>query len=894
MGGHYLEKAFNPKTIAVIGASDRPGSVGAIVMNNLVQDGFTGRVFPVNPKHKEVHGKPCVATIREINADIDLAIIVTPADTVPDVLQQCGEQKIRSALILSAGFAEIGSEGSQRQKSLLEISRQYQIRIIGPNCLGIMRPAIKLNATFSNVGALPGNLALVSQSGAICVAILDWAIEKGIGFSAIASLGNTVNVDFGDILDYLALDTSTSSILLYIESIRNARHFMSGLRAASRLKPIIVIKVGRYAQGSRAAVSHTGAQMGNDDVFDIALHRGGAVRVNRIEQLFDAAEILSSNYQVKGDRLAILTNGGGAAVMSADHAAQLHISTPNFDPMTMARLNEILPKSWSHQNPIDILGDATPKRYQDAITACLQDNNVDGLLTILVPVTMSEPEKVAAEVINAAKHTNKPILACWMGQQQVQSSWQLFSDNHLPYFNTPESAVEAFSYLANYHLNQQLLLQIPDPLSYQIKPDVNAARLIIEAALAEKRKILTVIESKAILIAFGIPVTQSLVAQTANEALNLAKSLGFPVVMKILSPDISHKQEVGGVQLNITNAETVPQIFNEMIERAKQKEPRAKILGVTLERMYKNPNDRELMIGMLQDKIFGPVISFGAGGSLVEVMQDRALALPPLNQFIVKRLITQTRSAKLLSAFRNMPAANLEAIENILLRVSEMVCELPHIKEMDINPLVANENEAIALDARMVVDYPATSHVPYSHMAIHPYPRYLVREWQLTDGTPITIRPICPEDVKLEEDFISHLSEHSKYLRFWGHFRELTPEMLIRFTQIDYDREMALIATHQENNNERCIAITRYAMNPDQESCEFAIIVTDEWQNKGVGSYLLRRLMDVAKSKNIKYFVGEVLANNIDMLTMVRNLGFNIQNSDDPCAKIVVANLIDI
>lgn len=891
MGIHYFEKIFNPRTIAVIGATDRPGSVGAKVTNNLLEDGFTGEVYPVNPNHKQVHGRDCVPSVEDLEFPIDLAIIITPAETVAEILKQCGKKKIHAALIISAGFAETGQAGLQRQQSLLSIAKQHNIRLIGPNCLGIMRPSLKFNATFSNGDALPGHLALVSQSGAVCASILDWAIEQRIGFSAIASMGNMADVDFGDVLDYLALDPFTHCVLLYIESINNARHFMSGLRAASRLKPVIVIKAGRSGQGARAAISHTGALIGDDDVFDVALHRGGAVRVDRIEQLFDAAEIFSSNYRVKGNRLIIITNGGGAGVMAADRATQLQLSLPELDSQTLIQLNTVLPKSWSHHNPIDILGDATTQRYQETMTICSKDKNIDGILTILVPVAMSNPEKVAIEVINSTKSSHKPIMACWMGQQQVKSSWKLFSDNSLPYFSTPESAVEAFGYLANYYLNQQLALQIPDPLSYQSNPDIGTARSIIELALSQKRNVLTLIESKAILVAFGIPVSETRMAQNAQEAVIIAQSIGFPVVMKILSPDISHKQEVGGVQLNISNAEAIPQLFNQMIERAKNKQPDARILGVTIEKMYKNANDRELMIGMLHDKIFGPVISFGSGGSLVEVMQDRALALPPLNQFIVERLISHTKIAKLLGMFRNMPAANMQAIENILLRVSDMICELPQIREMDINPLIANENETIALDARFVVDYPPTSNIPYGHMAIHPYPRYLASEWKLSDDTPVTIRPIRPEDAKLEEAFIASLSEHSRYLRFFGHLRQLTSEMLIRFTQIDYDREMALIATIQENNQETCIGIARYVTNPDQESCEFAIVVTDNWHNKGIGSHLLTRLMEVAKSKNLKLFIGEVSANNTDMLAMVHNLGFKIQDTDDHRSKIVTIDL---
>lgn len=883
---HYLDKVFNPHTVAVIGASDRPKSIGMKVFNNLLQNGFLGHLFAVNPKHKKVQGQPCYASIKNISETIDLAVIVTPASTITRIIKQCGEQKVRSVLILSAGFSETNQQGATLEHNVLELARHYNMRIIGPNCLGIMRPHLKLNATFSNNNALPGNIALISQSGALCASILDWAIEQQIGFSAIVSLGNAADVDFGDVLDYFASDIQTQSILLYIEGIHNARSFMSGLRAASRLKPVVAIKTGRHLQGSRAAISHTGAIIGNDDVFDVALHRAGAVRVNTIEQLFNAAQILSGNSRTKGNRLCIVTNGGGAGVMAADRAAELNIKTPELSEATLTQLGKILPENASLHNPIDILGDATPARYQQVLNTCLSDDNIDGLLAILVPVVMSEPIKVAEKIVTLHQQSTKPILAAWMGQRQVKSSWKLFTKAKVPYFSTPEAAIEAFAYLASYQFNQLLLMEVPGPLTHPIKPDINSARLIIESALAEHRKILTTIESKAVLSAFGIPVTQTIHVDTADGALNAAQSIGFPIVMKINSPDISHKQEVGGVQLNITNKEAVLQTYQKIINNAKQKRPEAKINGVTIERMYKNSNDRELMVGVLRDSVFGPIISFGAGGSIVEVMQDRAVALPPLNQFIARKLISQTRVAKLLDAFRGMPAVNISAIENMLLRVSEMVCELPQIREMDINPLIANDQEVIAVDARIVVDHPPNESIPYSHMAIHPYPRHFISEFQLVDGTTITIRPVRPEDARLEQEFTANLSARSKYFRFMENLRELTPQMLVRFTQIDYDREMALIATFTGTTKETAVGVARFITFPDQQTCEFALVVADNWQNKGIGSNLMNRLIEIAKNKGLKSMMGEILADNTNMLTLVQNLGFIIGNSRDPNIKI--------
>lgn len=877
MSNNYLDKLFNPQSIAVIGASNKPLSVGATVFSNLLQSGFTGDLFPVNPNHQSIQGKSCFASVGDIKQSIDLAVIATPAVTVSQVLTECGEKNIRHVIILSAGFRELRDEGMLLEQKLIEIAHQFNIRFIGPNCLGVMRPSSGLNATFENSHVLPGSLAFVSQSGALIAAILDWAFDEQIGFSTIVSLGNHADLDFGEVLDYLAVDNKTNCILLYIESIRDARRFMSGLRAASRLKPIIVVKAGRNVQGSKAALSHTGAMIGADDVFDAALNRAGVVRVKSIKELFSAAEIFTSNRRTHGSRLAIVTNGGGAGVMAADFAADLKIELPELTDKTIATINAVLPNQGAYHNPIDILGDATPQRYYDVVDACLNDDQVDAVLIILVPVAMSQPHKVAKLMIELSERTDKPILTCWMGRKQVHSSWELFAKYKIPCFSTPEAAIEAFSYLVRFYENQQLLLQVPEPIAYPSPADVTGARLIIESAITDQRSLLTTIESKAILSAFGIPITQTIHAATASDALVAAESIGFPVVMKIDSPDITHKQDVGGVQLNITNAQAVREFFNQLISHAKQKRPDANISGVTVERMYKTVNDRELMVGVLKDPIFGPVINFGAGGSLVEVMQDRALALPPLNQYLINNLITKTHIAKMLDEFRNKPAVNHTAIEDLLLRVSEMVCELPQIQEMDINPLIVNDKEIIAVDARIVIN----SEIPssrYGHMAIHPYPNYLVSAWQLADGTPIVIRPIRPEDANFEQSFVRHLSNTAKHFRFMSALYELTPVMLEKTTQIDYDRDMVMLATISHQAQDVIIGMAQYVKNPDLQTCEFALVVADDWQNKGVGNHLMTCLIHIAKTNQVHVMKGSILSSNLNMLTLVKNLGFSIKS----------------
>ena len=888
MGTHFLDRLFAPQAIAVFGVSERSGSVGGRVFNNLSKDGFSGPVYAINPKHKRLYHQPCYPSIAAIGKPVDLVVIATPAPTVAEIIHTCGEHGVRAAIIISAGFSEGDGQGMALEKSVLEAARQYQMRILGPNCLGLIRPLVGLNATFSKNTAKPGQLALVSQSGALCTSILDWAVAHDVGFSAIVSMGDSADIDFGDVLDYLAQDPETHSILLYVEGVRDARSFMSGLRIAARMKPVVVIKAGRHAEGSRAAITHTGAMIGADDVFDAALQRAGVVRAMTIEQLFAAAQLLATAHRVNGNRLAIVTNGGGLGVMATDRAIDLGVAIASLSEETLAELNETLPPQWSHGNPIDLLGDAPPARYQDAVTACLTDPGIDGVLVMLSPQAMTDVVACAQTVIDAKGTNGKPVLACWMGEQQVEVANKLFAQHHLPSFPNPESSVEAFAYLANYYQNQQLLTQVPGPLATRSEPDVDGARLIIESVLTEKRTVLSITESKALLHAFAIPITQSIACASANDALVAAESMSFPVAMKINSPDITHKSDVGGVRLNISNAHGIRSTYHELIEDVRNKYPDAKIEGVFVEAMYTPEHGRELLIGMIRDPVFGPAITFGAGGIQVEVLRDRAIALPPLNTLLAEKMISQTRIAHLLGTFRNMPAVKMEALVQVLRRVSEMVCELPEIIALDINPLIADENGVMALDARIVVEHRTPSLDRFSHMAIHPYPSHLISQRQLADGTNIKIRPIRPEDATIEQSFVRGLSPQSKYFRFMAGLNELTQHMLVRFTQLDYNRELALIAVLERPNEEAELGVARYIMNPDGESCEFALVVADAWQNRGIGSHLMAELIDAARQRGFKIMDGEILANNHNMLELVGNLGFSIHtNMDDPTIKVV-------
>ncbi|KXS32330.1 MAG: CoA-binding domain protein [Candidatus Gallionella acididurans] len=881
MGKHYLGALFAPGSVAVFGASDRTDSVGQVVFKNMLESGYKGLLYPVNSTHTEVQGKRAYASISEIGEPVELAVVATPPQTVPGIVESCGIHGVKAAVIITAGFGEAGQEGAALEKELLETARRYGIRLVGPNCLGIMRPSIGLNATFNKGGANAGNIAFISQSGALCTAILDWAQSNDVGFSSVISMGSSTDVDFGEILDYLVSDRDTHSILMYIEGIRNARKFMSALRAAARIKPVILVKVGRHEEGSKAALSHTASLVGADDVFDAAVSRAGVVRVQTITQLFTAAKALSCGFRPVGNRLAIVTNGGGPGVMATDRAADLGLTMATLSDATIEDLNRHLPPNWPHGNPVDIIGDAQADRYHYAVKACLEDQNVDGVLAILTPQAMTKPLESAQALIALSNTYSKPLLTCWMGETQVAPAREAFAQAHKPHFRTPEPAVEVFSHLSAYYRNQKLLMQVPGPFSHHVEPDVESARLIIEGAMQEHRTVLTEMESKALLSAFNIPVAKTMVAHSPNEALLIAQQLGFPVAMKVNSQDITHKSDAGGVVLNLNNAHEVRSAYQHILDNVRISRPNARMDGISIEPMIVKPNGRELMIGVTSDPVFGPVITFGAGGTTVEIMGDRAVALPPLNGFLARELIHETRIAKMLGAFRSMLPADIEALEDVLLRVSEMVCELPLLKEMDINPLILDEHGALAADARVLVEYRQPGADRYAHMAIYPYPTQLVSQWQLADGTDITIRPIRPEDAELVQAFVRELSEESRYFRFMSSMQELTEAMLVRFTQIDYSREMALIAVTLAQNREIELGVARYAINPDGDSCEFALVVADSFQGKGLGQKLMVVLMEAARTKGLSMIEGEVLSNNHNMLNLMMRLGFAVKTSED-------------
>ncbi len=874
-----LETYFNPKSIALIGASDSGRSVGSKVFANLIEGKFQGSIIPINPKYKILNGNPCYASIKAIEESIDLAIIATPAQLIPKYIEQCGKAGIHSAIILSEDFGNTNLKTEKLEEKVLKIAKRYGVKFIGPNCAGIVRPWNSMNASYLQSKTPKGRLALVSQSGELCSAITDWAEPHNFGFSAILSMGNSADVGFGNALKFLAYDNKTDAILLYLESIRHPRVFLSGLRIAAKQKPVIVLKGGRHHQSSKTAITHTGTMIGEDSVFEAALERAGAVKVDTFGQLFAAAEILSATTRTKGNRLGIVTNGGCAGVLAADRVGDLNLQIPSVSQRTIQALDKIFSQNWSKSNPIDIMGHTQPENYGHAIKASLEDPNFDAILAMFTPQTMTDSLAVAQSLIEASKETRKPILACWMGQASVEEARKLLMAHNIPSFLSPERAVEAFSYLAKHERNRKLNLEMPGPLSDLESPDIDEARLMINQAIKEGRSILSNLEAKAVLSAFHIPTNPTQEAATPEQALSAANTIGYPVTLKINSPDIIHKSDVGGVRNNIMSAHDIETIWHEIIDNIKTNQPDAKILGLTVEKMVNKEHARELVVGASKDPVFGPSILFGAGGTMVEVLSDNAVSLPPLNTVLAKRLINRTRVSRLLDAFRNRPAVDRNQITNVLLRISDLICEFPEIEELDINPLFAGPEGIFAVDPLIRINRPPKTIQPYDHVAIFPYPRHLVEESILENGTKLTIRPIRPEDAESERAFVRRLSPETRQFRFMYLLKELTPEMLVRFTQIDYSNEMAFLAITEEDGEHVQQGVARYAINADEVSCEFAIVVSDEHQHQGIGKKLMLALINAARQHGLKTIEGSVLVENYKMLGLMKDLGFTQSRS---------------
>ncbi|UWP89528.1 bifunctional acetate--CoA ligase family protein/GNAT family N-acetyltransferase [Aliiroseovarius crassostreae] len=896
MDAHPLNLLFNPRSVAVYGASVTSNSVGALTYANLREGGFKGRIFPVNPKHETLGEVPCYARTSDLPEEVDLAVIATPARVVPGILRDLGEEGIKHAIVLSAGFGEGAADkvqGKRLEAEAIAAARKYGIRFLGPNCVGLTRPWLGLNASFLRTQAPEGRLALVSQSGALLSAIADWAGPHHSGFSAMVSLGNSINIDFGDVVEFLATDPKTDAILLYVEGLRDAPGFLSAVRHAARMKPVIVVKSGRHAVSAEAAHTHTGALIGSDAVFDAAIERVGAVRADTLGQLFAAAEILANSKKASGKRLCIVTNGGGAGVLAADRAVDLGLELPPLSDKTKSALDQVLPPFWSHANPVDILGDASPEAYHAAVKAAMADPDNDGVLVLLTPQAMTDPTAVARAVIDALpKRRKKPVLACWMGESSVLEARKLLSENGVSDFQTPERAVEGFSYLAKHHRNRKLALEMPRALPPEAQPDYDGARMIIEGALSEGRKMLSDTESKALLRAFHVPVNITIEATDPRAALVAAETVGFPVAMKINSPDITHKTDVGGVKINIAHAASVKRAFHEIVANARRALPEAAIHGVTVEPMAQLRQTRELVIGASRDPVFGPTILFGAGGTMVEVMRDSAVALPPINSVVANRLINRTKVSKALDRFRDYAPVDRAAVVDVLKRVSKIVSELPEVLSLDINPLMAGPDGVLAVDARIEVARPPASDGIYDHLAIHPYPRHLMRQTYLTDGTPLMIRPIRTDDADHVQEFTRNLSEEARLMRFMGQVNELSPEMLVQFTQLDYRREMALVAMAELDGSEVQVGVARYVINPDGRTCEFAVVVSDRIQHQGLGTKLMKGLFHAASQHGLEVIEGSVLKKNEPMLRLMKELGFTQRPDPDDRELVIVERWI--
>ena len=881
MDKHYLTPLFSPESIVVFAGSSE-GSAGRTPHGESLYRALRAQRYDGQLRFLDLHASGTLADLAQTRAD--LALIALPASDVPAALELAGRIGCRSALVISSGI------GSDKAAELKKIAQHEGIALLGPNSLGLQRPPLQLNASVIGPLAKTGSLALVSQSGALTASVLDWASNNAVGFSAVISLGPQTAVDIAQALDYLANDSRTHSIVVYLEGISSARRFMSALRSAAKVKPVVVLKAGRKPAGNQAAQTHSGAIVGSDDVFDAALRRAGAVRVRSFVELFSAAKCLASRYRPVGKRLAIVTNGGGPGVLAADWVNEILLSLGTLSPESVAALKPLLPPLASMSDLIDLSEDAGPEHYGAAIRAAGSDRGIDGVLAIYSPKTGCDGAAVARTLAEIKPALSKPLLACWMGDASVGAARDRLNEAAIPNFRTPEAAVGAFGNIASFYQNQQMLQQTPHPLSALAKPDIEGARLVIESVLAERRKVLTEMESKTLLSAFHIPVTKTIGARSANEAMMIATQLGFPVALKIDSPDISHKSDVQGVALNIMNGTGARDTYNDMVERVKQLMPQARINGVTVQKMARARRGREVHVGLTTDDPFGPVIVFGAGGTMIELIDDRAMELPPLNQFLARHLIERSRVAETLGEWRGASAVDREALEQLLLRVSEMVCALPQLREMDINPIIVDESGAIAVDARIVIDNAGQSlggHADnYAHLAILPYPTRYEHLWPLRGGGEYTIRPIHPDDADMLQDLVQKLSPESRYFRFVSYMTELPPSMLAQFTLIDYDREMALVAVIKERHNaddgavsetERIVGVSRYITNPDQSSCEFSLVVADGYSGKGLGTRLMESIMEVARDKGLAEMEGLVLVNNAGMLKLMKSLGFGIK-----------------
>ena len=889
---HPLDFIFAPRNVAVIGASETEGSVGRTILWNLISNPFGGAVFPVNPKRSSVLGIHAYSKIADVPAQVDLAVVVTPALSVPGVIEECVAAGVKGAIIISAGFKEIGKGGAQLEEKILRRARDAKMRIVGPNCLGVMSPITGINATFAKGMARPGNVGFISQSGALCTSVLDWSFREHVGFSAFVSIGSMLDVDWGDLLYYLGDDPHTKSIVMYMESIGNAESFLSAAREVSLSKPIIVIKAGRTDAAAKAAASHTGSLAGSDDVLDAAFRRCGVLRVDMLSHLFSMAEVLAKQPRPRGPRLTIVTNAGGPGVLATDALVEGGGQLATLSEETMNAFNDVLPRHWSHNNPIDILGDADAKRYTESVKIAVADPESDGLMVILTPQDMTNPTLTAEQMRQVVSETKKPVLASWMGGPDVVAGVDILNRANIPTFDYPDMAARIFNYMWRYADNLRAIYETPALPVASTAEAINQQRAteLIENIRREGRTILTEFESKQVFGAYGIPTVETHLAATADQAVAEADRLGYPVVLKLNSTTITHKTDVQGVQLNLRDADQVRHAYNTIQQAVTDHAGEEHFQGVTVQPMIKL-DGYELIIGSSQDSQFGPVLLFGTGGTLVEVFKDRALGLPPLNTTLARRMMQQTKIFEALKGVRGRKPVDLESLDRLMVRFSQLVVEQPRIKEIDINPLLASPEQIIALDARIVLHDPTMPDEELPHSAIRPYPTQYIHSFEVhandkIQGGTVEIRPIKPEDEPLMTEFTMGLSPDNLYLRYFHAVSAgslISHEQLARLTFVDYNREMSLVAVHTDPKTKRpqTIAHGQLTKLHGNNDAEFAIQVRDEYQGTGLGTELLNRLLEVANAEGIERVVAEIMPENVGMRRICTKLGFTFQRLPD-------------
>ena len=890
MSLYNLDKILAPSSVAVVGASQREGSVGRAVLENLAAAGFPGRVHPINPKAEKILDLPASPSLSDLEEPPDLAVICTPITTAPGIIRDCARTGIGGAIIISGGGKEAGEEGREIEAAIKREAYQGRVRIVGPNCIGVVGSQARLNASFGHMMPLPGKLAFISQSGAVCTSVVDFAVTENIGFSHVISVGSMIDVEFGDLIDHLGNDPGVAGILLYVESVTNHRKFMSAARAVSRVKPILVLKMGRSQAGIKAAASHTGSMAGSDAVYEAAFKRAGIIRVETIEDLFGAAELVGKQPLPRGNRLAIISNAGGPGVMAADYLASYGVEPAQPSQEVLEKLNEFLPPFWSQANPFDILGHATPETFRQVVEVCLNSGDYDAALIMTAPQALFHPTDLAQELAPALKGLSFPVFTVWMGGREMHLGREIFNQAGIPTYDTPERAIRAFRYMYLYEANLNLLTQVPPRLSRAIRTDRTRARAVVEAGLEHGPGLLDEVTSKELLAAYGIPATPTRPAGSEDEAVALAREISYPVVMKLHSPDISHKSDAGGVKLNLRNEADLRRAFEEIMAGAKAYDPEAKVLGVTIQPMIRRQG-LEVILGLKKDPDFGPVLLFGMGGVLAEVISDRSLGLPPLNRLLARRLMEETKVFKLLSGYRNLPPANLALLEEILLRLSQLAVDLPQVAELDINPMIVGGDDCLAVDARVLLE-PTDRESP-DHLVLSTYPdRY---EWLITTKTGLSlfVRPIRPEDQPLMVQFWDALSPETVYNRFLQHIRSLPQELVARHTQIDYDRELALVALDQSGEQERIVGVARLVGHPDGHEAELGMSVGDRWQGQGVGAKLLELLVPIARERGLKKVCSQVFAENEAALAAARRLSCQISDLEGGHLKSLVIDLVE-